>query len=103
MVLDNEDRNGTAFAITCDAIAGTTTGASSADRALTVRLMADGSAKAAAFNRPGHILPLVARAGGVLERGGHTEASVDMCVLAGCEPVGLICELMHPNGRMMRR
>eukprot|EP00036_Acanthoecidae_sp_10tr_P007342 CAMPEP_0182916298 /NCGR_PEP_ID=MMETSP0105_2-20130417/849_1 /TAXON_ID=81532 ORGANISM="Acanthoeca-like sp., Strain 10tr" /NCGR_SAMPLE_ID=MMETSP0105_2 /ASSEMBLY_ACC=CAM_ASM_000205 /LENGTH=215 /DNA_ID=CAMNT_0025053231 /DNA_START=20 /DNA_END=664 /DNA_ORIENTATION=+ len=103
MVRDNEDRNGTAFTITCDAAVGTTTGASASDRALTTRLLAADGTVAADLNRPGHILPLVARPGGLLTRGGHTEASVDLCYLAGCRPVALICELMHPWGTMMRR
>lgn len=73
MVTDNQDKNGTAFAVTCDAAVGTTTGASASDRALTTRLLASETVVAADLNRPGHILPLVARDGGVLARGGHTE------------------------------
>jgi 3,4-dihydroxy-2-butanone 4-phosphate synthase len=86
-----------------DAAVGTTTGASAPDRALTARVLAARGTGPGNLNRPGHMLPLVAREGGVLTRGGHTEASVDMCYLAGCEPVALICELMHPDGSMMRR
>eukprot|EP00037_Helgoeca_nana_P021038 m.210750 g.210750 ORF g.210750 m.210750 type:complete len:618 (+) comp25494_c0_seq7:97-1950(+) len=103
MVSENKDRNETAFSITCDATVGTTTGASASDRALTTRLLSVDGTAATDLNRPGHILPLVARDGGVLVRGGHTEASVDLCLLAGCRPVALICELMHPDGTMMRR
>ena len=77
-----------------DAAVGTTTGASAPDRALTARVLANPTTAACDLNRPGHLLPLVAREGGVLTRGGHTEASVDLCYLAGCQPVALICELM---------
>lgn len=79
-----------------------TTGASSFDRATTARAMADPERKANEFHRPGHVFPLVAKAKGVLERGGHTEASVDLCKLAGLEPVSVICELMHSDGTMCR-
>eukprot|EP00040_Diaphanoeca_grandis_P003248 m.24365 g.24365 ORF g.24365 m.24365 type:complete len:602 (+) comp14576_c0_seq1:295-2100(+) len=103
MVAQNQDRNGTAFSITCDAVEHTTTGASACDRALTTRLLSDPTAKVGDFNRPGHMLPLVARHGGVLVRGGHTEAGVDLCRLAGCRPTALICELMVPAGFMMCR
>ena len=103
MVANNKDRNQTAFTVTVDAAKGTSTGASASDRAHTIRVLSDPSATAGDFNRPGHMFPLVARPGGVLERGGHTEASVDLCLLAGCRPVALICELMHRNGTMMRR
>jgi len=103
MVANNKDRNQTAFTVTIDAAEGTSTGASASDRAHTIRVLSEPSSKAADFNRPGHMFPLVARPGGTLERGGHTEASVDLCLLAGCRPVALICELMHRNGTMMRR
>jgi len=103
MIKDNQDRNGTAFSVSCDATVGTTTGASALDRARTTRVLSQPASGPASLNRPGHIFPLVARAGGTCERGGHTEAAVDLCQLGGCRPAGLICELMHPDGTMMRR
>lgn len=95
MVTENTDPNRTAYAISIDANdPSTTTGISATDRALTCRMLADPNAKAADFRRPGHILPLQARDGGVRERKGHTEAAVDLCRLAGKQPVGVICELV---------
>ena len=86
-----------------DAGWGVTTGISAADRALTIRLLAADAVSADDFVRPGHVLPLRARNGGVLERPGHTEAAVDLCRLAGLTPVGAIAELVHDDGTMMRR
>src|SRR5262249_13493015 len=86
-----------------DVKAGTTTGVSSADRAATIRALADSSAAAADFARPGHIFPLRSRRGGVLVRAGHTEAAVDLCRLAGLKPVGVLCEVMNDDGTMARR
>lgn len=95
MVADNADPNRTAYAVSIDAAhASTTTGISAADRSLTCRLLADPDATAAQFRRPGHVLPLQARDGGLRERRGHTEAAVDLCRLAGKQPVGVICELI---------
>lgn len=102
MVARNEDSRRTAYTVTCDARAGVTTGISAADRAHTVRMLADPGSEAGDFVRPGHVVPLRARAGGVLERRGHTEATVDLCRLAGLEPVGAIAELTHDDGTMMR-
>ena len=103
MTQKNEDPNGTNFTVTADLLGnGVTTGASCGDRALTVHAFANPAREASHFHRPGHLFPLVAKPGGVLERGGHTEATVDLCTLAGLEPVGLICELMHPEGPMRR-
>ncbi|GAB49551.1 3,4-dihydroxy-2-butanone-4-phosphate synthase [Mobilicoccus pelagius] len=102
MVARNEDTRRTAYTVTCDARDGVTTGISAADRAHTVRLLADPSIDAGDLVRPGHMVPLRARPGGVLERRGHTEATVDLCRLAGLEPVGAIAELVHHDGTMMR-
>ncbi|MGO4958342.1 3,4-dihydroxy-2-butanone-4-phosphate synthase [Luteococcus sp. Sow4_B9] len=102
MVEHSEDSLRTAYTITVDAARGTTTGISAHDRATTVRLLADPAAVAADFNRPGHVVPLRARDGGVLTRRGHTEATVDLCRLAGLSPVGVIGELVHDDGTMMR-
>ena len=102
MVRDNADRLRTAYTVTVDAAVGVTTGISAADRAHTVRLLANPGTGAADLVRPGHVVPLRARDGGVLTRRGHTEAAVDLCRLAGLEPVGAIAELTHDDGTMMR-
>ena len=102
MVRENSESMRTAFTVTVDAHEGTTTGSSAADRALTIRRLADPEAKPADFNRPGHVNPLMARIGGVLKRAGHTEAAVDLMRLAGLEPVGVICEIMDDSGEMAR-
>jgi 3,4-dihydroxy 2-butanone 4-phosphate synthase/GTP cyclohydrolase II len=102
MVVRNEDRRGTAYTVSVDAQAGVSTGISAADRAHTLRLLADPSTTAADLARPGHVFPLRARDGGVLQRAGHTEAAVDLCRLAGLAPVGVIAELVHDDGSMMR-
>jgi len=101
MVKKNQDPNGTAFTVTCDSIR-TTTGVSAADRTLTFRELANPKHKADSFSRPGHIFPLIAKEKGVLERRGHTEASVDLCKLAGKYPVGVIGELTNDDGTMKR-
>ena len=91
--------HGTAFTQSVDWIHGTTTGISAADRAATLRGLADGRSRPEDLARPGHIFPtIVARAGGVLERGGHTEAGVDLCRLAGLPPACAICEIMSDDG-----
>ncbi len=100
--LDERDRYRTAFTVSVDAREGITTGISAFDRARTVRLLADESATASDFIRPGHMFPLQAVPGGVLRRTGHTEAAVDLARLAGLKPVGVICEIMHDNGQMAR-
>lgn len=96
------DRNRTAFTISVDAKEGTTTGISAYDRAFTIRRLADVSSSESDFIRPGHIFPLQAEPGGVLKRAGHTEAAVDLARLAGCAPVGVICEIMKDDGTMAR-
>lgn len=103
MVEDNTETHKCKFTITVDLQAGNTTGVSAGDRARTIRALADDAVPAEAFNRPGHIFPLIAVHGGVLERAGHTEAAVDLARLAGAKPVGYICEMMDQDGRMMRR
>jgi 3,4-dihydroxy 2-butanone 4-phosphate synthase / GTP cyclohydrolase II len=93
---------GTAMAETVDAIKGATTGVSAQDRARTVEVFIDDDAKPTDLGRPGHIIPLRAEKGGVLKRAGHTEAIVDLCVLAGFKPVGVGCEILNDDGTMMR-
>jgi 3,4-dihydroxy 2-butanone 4-phosphate synthase / GTP cyclohydrolase II len=90
----NQDRRGTAYTVTVDAREGVTTGISATDRAHTIRLLADRAATAADFSRPGHVVPLRAKDGGVLRRPGHTEAAVDLAVLAGLAPAGVLCEIV---------
>lgn len=102
MVDVNEDSKGTAYTVTCDARDGVSTGISAADRALTARVLADPAAGPGDITRPGHVLPLRAADGGVAVRRGHTEAAVELCSLAGLEPVGVIAELVHDEGSMMR-
>ncbi|MGJ3190180.1 3,4-dihydroxy-2-butanone-4-phosphate synthase [Paenarthrobacter sp. FR1] len=102
MVEINEDAKGTAYTVSCDAAMGVSTGISATDRALTARILADPSSTPASITRPGHIFPLRAVKGGVRERPGHTEAAVDLCRLAGLAPVGVIAELVHDDGEMMR-
>ncbi len=102
MVTDNDAPHSTAFTVSVDYKHGTTTGISADDRTLTVRNLANGNAGAADFVRPGHIFPLIAREGGVLMRSGHTEAAVDLCKLAGLEPVGVICEMVNDDGSVTR-
>jgi 3,4-dihydroxy 2-butanone 4-phosphate synthase / GTP cyclohydrolase II len=102
MVLHNTARRETAFTVSIEAAHGITTGISARDRALTIRLTADPEATSSALSRPGHVFPLRARRGGVLRRAGHTEASVDLCRLAGLQPVAALSELMHDDGSMMR-
>src|SRR5439155_17294482 len=102
MVSRNEPRLGTAFPVSVDAREGVTTGISAADRARTIKVLADPATKAHDLVKPGHIFPLQARDGGVLVRAGQTEAAVDLCRLAGLSPVGVICELTNPDGSMSR-
>jgi 3,4-dihydroxy 2-butanone 4-phosphate synthase/GTP cyclohydrolase II len=101
----NQDRRGTAYTVTVDAAAGVSTGISATDRAHTIRLLADPASKPADFNRPGHVVPLRAKEGGVLRRPGHTEAAVDLARLAGLQPAGVLCELVSQKdeGDMARR
>ncbi|MBI3081059.1 MAG: 3,4-dihydroxy-2-butanone-4-phosphate synthase [candidate division NC10 bacterium] len=102
MVAENTAPLGTAFCVSVEARRGVGTGISAADRATTIRLLADPKATAADFTRPGHIFPLRARDGGVLTRAGQTEAAVDLARLAGLEPAGVICEVLTPEGAMAR-
>ena len=102
MVEQNTESQRTAFTDTVDLIEGTTTGISASDRAATLRALADPERSHTSFARPGHIFPLRAREGGVLKRAGHTEAAVDLARLAGCRPVGVICEIQNDDGTMMR-
>lgn len=94
MVQNNTDPNRTAYTITIDAAEGVTTGISATDRSLTCRKLADPTSTIETFRRPGHVVPLQARKGGVRVRPGHTEAAVDFCSLAGLEQVGVIAELV---------
>ncbi len=102
MVPASQDPRRTAYTVTVDAADGVTTGISAADRARTLRVLADPGAGPHSIIRPGHVLPLRAVPGGVLHRAGHTEAAVDLCRLAGLEPVAGIAELVHDDGSMMR-
>lgn len=102
MVAVNEDAKGTAYTVSCDAAVGVSTGISATDRALTARILADPGSQPASLTRPGHVFPLRAVNGGVRQRAGHTEAAVDLCKLAGLEPVGVIAEVVYDNGEMMR-
>src|SRR3984957_11108962 len=103
MVGTNNDSYRTAFTVSVDYRHGTSTGVSAADRAATITALANPQTVAADFARPGHIFPLRPRRGGVLVRAGHTEAAVDLCVLAGLKPAGVLCELMNDDGSMARR
>lgn len=93
---------GTAFTVSVEAREGVTTGISAADRSRTIQLLADPNATAEDFSRPGHIFPLRAKPGGVLVRAGQTEASVDLCRLAGLQEVAVVCEIMNDDGSMAR-
>lgn len=102
MVPDNTSRYGTAFTISVDAAKNVSTGVSAADRLEAVRVVLADDSTRADLAAPGHMFPLVARAGGVLERPGHTEATVDLMRLAGLKPCGVLCELTNPDGTMSR-
>src|SRR3989440_2148816 len=102
MVQQNRETLKTDFQISVDAAHGITTGISAADRAETIRIMADPTAVAEDLVQPGHVFPLRARPGGVLQRAGHTEATVDLVKLAGGRPIGVICEIMSDDGSMAR-
>ncbi|CAN1288558.1 Bifunctional riboflavin biosynthesis protein RIBA 1, chloroplastic [Linum perenne] len=99
---ENEEKLSTAFTVSVDAKVGTTTGVSARDRATTILALANKDSKPEDFNRPGHIFPLKYREGGVLKRAGHTEASVDLSVLAGLEPAAVLCEIVDDDGSMAR-
>src|SRR6187399_1056551 len=102
MVTQNRESFKTAFQVSVDAAKGITTGISAADRAHTIKVMANPTAVPEDLVQPGHVFPLRARAGGVLQRAGHTEAAVDLVRLAGCRPIGVICEIMNDDGTMAR-
>ncbi len=102
MVEANEDPLRTAYAITVDAAQGVTTGISATDRAHTINILGSTESVATDLIRPGHVVPLRARPGGVLERPGHTEAAVELCELAGLTPVAAIAELVDDEGEMLR-
>jgi 3,4-dihydroxy 2-butanone 4-phosphate synthase/GTP cyclohydrolase II len=102
MVAQTQDSLRTAYAVSVDAAVGVTTGISAADRATTLRALANPDAKPSDLIRPGHVLPLRAVPGGVLARAGHTEAAVDLMRLAGTGEVGAIAELVHDSGEVMR-
>jgi 3,4-dihydroxy-2-butanone 4-phosphate synthase len=94
--------HGTNFTVSVDAVEGTTTGISAADRARTISVLCDPEAKPDALGRPGHMFPIVAHQGGLAVRRGHTEASVWLCEAAGLYPVGIICEIISEDGTMAR-
>jgi 3,4-dihydroxy 2-butanone 4-phosphate synthase/GTP cyclohydrolase II len=105
MADEGSDAYGTAFTVSIDAVArfGVSTGISAADRARTIQVALAPETQPGDLRRPGHVFPLRARGGGVLQRVGHTEASVDLARMAGCEPAGVICEILSADGTMMRR
>lgn len=102
MVQQNREVHRTDFAVSVDAAEGITTGISAFDRTQTIRLLADPSARPEQLVQPGHVFPLRARPGGVLERAGHTEAAVDLAILAGLHPSGVLCELVNDDGTVQR-
>lgn len=102
MVQQNRESHRTAFTVSVDAAEGITTGISAFDRARTIRLLADPATRPDELVQPGHVFPLCARPGGVLERAGHTEAAVDLTALAGLKPVAVICEILNEDGTMAR-
>lgn len=101
MVINSSDPRNTAFTISIDH-KETSTGISAFERAYTISKMVDLNTSADDFTRPGHIFPLIAKDGGVLNRNGHTEAAVDLAILAGAKPVGIICEILKEDGTMAR-
>ena len=101
-VANNTSMLGTPFTVTVDKLEGCTTGVSAADRAATIQALADPNSKQETFGRPGHINPLYAKAGGVLQRAGHTEAGVDLARLAGLHPAAALIEIMNADGTMAR-
>lgn len=102
MVAVNTCKNGTAFTVTIEAAQGVTTGVSAADRVTTVKTATAPDARPSDLARPGHVFPLIAKPGGVLERRGHTEATIDLARLAGFAPAGVLCELTNPDGTMAK-
>ncbi len=102
MVDNNTSKNHTAFTVTIEAAEGVTTGVSASDRVTTIKAAVADNAKPEDLSRPGHVFPLVAKDGGVLERPGHTEAGVDLMKLAGLKPAAVLCELTNPDGTMSK-
>ena len=102
MVEVNRSRHATAFTQSIEAAHGVSTGVCAADRVQTIQCALRSTLENSEIVSPGHVFPLIARPGGVLERQGHTEASVDLAVLAGLSPMGVLCELMNPDGTMAR-
>jgi 3,4-dihydroxy-2-butanone 4-phosphate synthase len=102
MVTNNESKNQTAFTISIEARAGVTTGVSAADRLQTIRTAINPQSQPSDLVHPGHVFPLMAKDGGVLERRGHTEGSVDLAKLAGLSPAAVLCELTNPDGTMAK-
>src|SRR5512137_488393 len=102
MVRQNRETFKTDFQVSVDATKGISTGISAGDRAETIRIMADPTAVPEDLVAPGHVFPLRAKPGGVLQRAGHTEAAVDLVKLAGCRPMGVICEVLSDDGSMAR-
>src|SRR4051812_47557721 len=102
MVASNRESHRTDFTVSVDAAAGITTGISAYDRTQTIRILADPLAMPDQLVQPGHVFPLRARPGGVLERAGHTEAAVDLAILAGLHPSGVLCELVNDDGTVQR-
>src|SRR6201996_3840724 len=102
MVTNNTTSHETNFTVSVDLLAGCTTGISASDRSRTVLSLVDPATLPADLGRPGHIFPLIAKDGGVLRRTGHTEAAIDLAVLAGFEPAGVICEIIKEDGEMAR-
>lgn len=103
MVADNTESQRTAFTVSVDYLHGTTTGISASDRSATIRALSDPNFRAKDFARPGHILPLRYKEGGVLKRAGHTEAAVDLALAAGLEPAGVLCEIVSKDKSQMAR
>ena len=102
MAAENRESHQTDFAISVDAAEGITTGISAYDRAETIRILADPTAHSDMLVQPGHVFPLRARPGGVLQRAGHTEAAIDLAQLAGLHPSGVICEILNEDGTLAR-
>ncbi|MCL4699390.1 MAG: 3,4-dihydroxy-2-butanone-4-phosphate synthase, partial [Burkholderiaceae bacterium] len=102
MVRENKSRYGTAFTVSIEAREGVGSGVSAVDRVTTIRAATEPGRGAADIVSPGHVFPLVAHAGGVLARRGHTEGALELCALAGLQPAAVLCELMNPDGSMAR-
>ncbi|HSW87777.1 MAG TPA: 3,4-dihydroxy-2-butanone-4-phosphate synthase [Candidatus Saccharimonadales bacterium] len=98
----NTESTGVNFTISVNAAKGISSGVSAFDRALTIQRLASETAQSSDFTRPGHIFPLIAKDGGILQRDGHTEAAIEMARLAGFPPVGVLCEIIHSNGKMAK-